>query len=125
MTLPTITATGNLAADVELRFTAAGKAIAKLRLATNRSRKSDSGQWETTHTTWLAVTLWDTDAETAAEYFRKGDKVTVTGELTVEEWETKDGEKRTTLVVDRATVAKCPPRPASPAGQMTNTAAPF
>ncbi len=110
MTLPTITATGNLAADPELRFTGGGKAVAKLRIATNRSRKNDAGQWDTTHTTWLTVTLWDTDAESAAEYFRKGDRVTAVGELTVEEWETTAGEKRTTLAVDRATVAKCPPR---------------
>lgn len=123
MTLPTIVATGNLAADPEIRFTGAGKAVAKLRIATNRSRKTETGQWETSHTTWLGVTLWDGDAETAAEHLRKGDRVTVVGELTVEEWTSKDGEPRTSLVVDRASVSKNLPRPQqSPQG---GTQAPF
>ena len=52
MSLPTITATGNLTADPELRFTQAGKAVATVSIATNRSRKTDAG-WETTHTTYL------------------------------------------------------------------------
>lgn len=109
MTLPTIQATGNLTADPELRFTKSGDAVATLRLATNRSRKTDDG-WETTHTTYLTIKLWRQDAEVAAEHLRKGDRVTVAGELVIEEWEGKDGGKRQTPTVDRATIAKRLPR---------------
>lgn len=116
MTLPTITAIGNLTSDGELRFTAAGKAIYTNSVAVNRSRKNETGGWDTTATVYLTIKLWEADAETAAEYLRKGDRVVVTGELLVDEWEGKDGSKRQTLVVDRATIAKCLPRQPRPQG---------
>lgn len=116
MTLPTITAIGNLTSDGELRFTAAGKAIYTNSVAVNRSRKNETGGWDTTATVYLTIKLWEADAETAAEYLRKGDRVVVTGELLVDEWEGKDGSKRQTLVVDRATIAKCLPRQPKPQG---------
>ena len=109
MTLPTIHATGNLTSDPELRFTKSGVAVASVSLATNRSRKTDAG-WETTHTTYLTIKLWEQDAETAAEHLRKGDRVVVSGELLIEEWEGKDGNKRQTPTIDRATIAKALPR---------------
>ena len=115
MSLPTVTFTGNCTSDVELRFTAKGSAVAKIGVACNRSRKTDTG-YETTHTVFLTVQLWEADAETAAEHLRKGDRVVVTGELLVDEWEGKDGSKRQTLVVDRATIAKCLPRQPRPQG---------
>lgn len=115
MSLPTITTVANLTADPELRFTGAGKPVAKIGVACNRSRKTDTG-FETTHTVFLTVQLWEADAETAAEHLRKGDRVVVTGELLVDEWEGKDGSKRQTLVVDRATIAKCLPRQPRPQG---------
>ena len=116
MTLPTVTATGNLTADPDLRFTAAGKAVATVSIATNRSRKNETGGWDTTATVYLTIKLWEADAETAAEHLRKGDRVLVMGELVVDEWEGKDGSKRQTLVVDRATIAKCLPRQPRPQG---------
>jgi single-strand DNA-binding protein len=115
MTLPTITATGNLTSDGELRFTATGVAIYTTGLACNRSKKNGES-WETTHTTFLSIKLWEADAETAAEHLRKGDRVIVTGELLVDTWQGKDGTERQTLVVDRATIAKCLPRQPRPQG---------
>jgi single-strand DNA-binding protein len=110
MTLPTIHATGNLTSDPELRFTKSGDAVATVNLATNRSRKDANDQWETTHTTYLSVKLWKQDAEAAAEHLRKGDRVVVSGELLIEEWEGKDGNKRQTPTIDRAAIAKALPR---------------
>ena len=109
MTLPTILAAGNLTADPELRFTKSGTAVTTVSVATNRSRKVND-QWETTHTTYLTIKLWEQDAETAAEHLRKGDRVVVSGELLIEEWEGKDGGKRQTPTIDRATIAKALPR---------------
>jgi single-strand DNA-binding protein len=103
MTLPTITATGNLTSDGELRFTATGVAIYTTGLACNRSKKNGES-WETTHTTFLSIKLWEADAETAAEHLRKGDRVIVTGELLVEAAHLRrtvaNGEPCTELAVD-------------------------
>lgn len=103
--LPTITATGNLAADPDLRFTASGKACANLRIGCNKNRKNDAGEWETTATVWLGVTLWGAEAERAVEHYKKGDEVTVTGHLITREYDRQDGTKGTAIEVDYPTVS--------------------
>ena len=85
----TITITGRLGADVDLRFTQSGKAVANLRLAHSR-RKQVNGTWEDDGPTlWLDVTVWEGRAERIAETAHKGDELLVTGALTVREHEGK------------------------------------
>lgn len=103
--LPTITATGNLAADPDLRFTPSGKACANLRLGCNKNKRRDDGSWETISTVWLGITLWGLEAERAVETFRKGQEVTVTGQLSVREYDRNDGTKGTAVEVEFATIS--------------------
>ncbi len=112
MTLPTITAIGRLSADPSLRFSGAGKAVAKLSIACNDNKRDEQGTWQTISTTWLDVSLWDTEAETAAETLRKGDEIIVTGLLQVETFTGKDGTERRNLTVKFPKVAKVLPKPA-------------
>lgn len=116
MTLPTITATGNLAADPDLRFTQGGLPIASFRIGCSE-RRYDKGtqQWLDGDTTWLNVNVWRSKGEACAEQLRKGDTVTVTGKLRMRTWE-KDGQKRTAYDVDADDVGKTvkPPRQAAP-----------
>jgi single-strand DNA-binding protein len=109
MTLPTITATGRLAADPDLSFTPSGKAVAKFRMACDKNRKNDQGQWEKVSTTWLAVDTWGDDAETVAHNLQKGDMVTVVGNLNVREYE-KDGTKRLSVEIENGRVSKALPK---------------
>lgn len=90
--LPYCSADGNLVADVEIRFSAAGKAIAKARIACNERKRAEDGSWVDSSTTFLSLTLFGAAAEDAAE-LRKGQRVVVTGRLAQRVWE-QDGVKR-------------------------------
>lgn len=110
MTLPQITATGQLGSDPEISFTPTGVAKATLSVACNENRRKDDGTWEKVSTTWLRVELWRDPAQAAADFLKKGDGVIVTGNLTVREYDRNDGTKGKSVEVKNATVAKTPPR---------------
>lgn len=94
MALPRITATGNLAADPELRYTPNGVAVADMVVMCNERRKNDAGEWVDGDVIALAVTVWYEQAENVAASVHKGDAVTVTGTLSEDSWDDKDGTKR-------------------------------
>ena len=106
MSLPTITIIGNLTRDPELRFTPAGKAVASLSVAANRSRKNEIGDWEAVATTYLDVSLWGARAEAVADQLTKGSSVVVVGEVTQRSYETRDGQRRTAYEVTAEVVAE-------------------
>lgn len=106
MSLPTITATGNLTADPLIRFTPSGKPVTTLRMAcTDRKRNDQTGQWEDAGTCFLDVTIWR-HAEQAADTLLKGHSVTVSGRLKQRTYQAKDGTERTTYEIEAETVAK-------------------
>jgi len=88
---------GNLTKDPEVRFTPAGTAVGDLRLAVNRKFKTADGQ-NRDETCYVGITVWGRQAETCAEYLRKGSSVLVEGRLKYDEWE-KDGQKLSRLSV--------------------------
>jgi single-strand DNA-binding protein len=90
---------GNLTRDPELRYLQSGSAIVKFGLAVNRRyRKSNSQEWEE-ETTFVDVEGWGKRAETFNQYMNKGRPVFVEGRLRLDRWETKDGQKRSKLLV--------------------------
>lgn len=95
-----VTLRGRLTRDPELRFSAAGKAVAKFAVVTSRRVKDqDSGEWSDKDTTfWDCVAFGDL-ANNVAESLEKGTAVIVTGNASSEEWEGKDGEKRRSMKV--------------------------
>jgi len=92
-----VTLIGNLVEDPELRFTASGVAMAKVRFAVNR-RYQRNGEWQE-ETSFFRGTLWRDAAENAAESLQKGMRVIVNGRLEQQQWETKEGEKRSSVEV--------------------------
>jgi single-strand DNA-binding protein len=97
--LPTVTGEFRVATDPELRFTPSGMAVCKMRAVTS-SRKEEpkgSGNWVDDKQCWVTITCFKQMAENMAESFEKGHLVTVTGRLQTEDWEDKDGGKRTTI----------------------------
>jgi len=109
--LPTITIDGRLVADPELRFTGSGKAVCSFRVAASDSKKDAAGNWETTEQIFIGISLWENEAETAAENYQKGDRVLVTGRIYEREYDKSDGTKGRSLEVKFLTVAKVPTAP--------------
>lgn len=90
---------GNLTRDVELRYTPQGVAIAKIGLALNRKWKTESGE-QKEEVTFLDVDAFRKQAETLAQYLRKGSPLMVEGRLKLEQWDDKaTGAKRSRLGV--------------------------
>lgn len=94
-----ITVLGNITRDPELRFTPSGTAVASFGLAVNRNvQNKNSGEWET-QVDFFNVTAWYKLAENCAESLSKGDRVLVSGRLSQDSWESKDGQKRSTVKI--------------------------
>ena len=83
-----ITFDGRLAADAELRYTPSGEPVLSFRVA------SDIGFGERKSTNWFSCQVWGKRGESLKNYLAKGQQVTVYGQLTLREWEDKDGNKR-------------------------------
>lgn len=79
---------GRIGRDIEPKFTAGGKCVAKFSLAI------DDGYGENKRTNWIPVTCFDKLAESVAQYCGKGSEVVVEGRISVSQYE-KDGDKRT------------------------------
>lgn len=109
--LPQISIDGRLVADPELRFTQGGRAVCSFRVAASDSKKDDRGNWETTEQIFIGVSLWENEAEVAAETFQKGDRVLVAGRIYEREYDKSDGTKGRSLEIKFPTVAKVPSAP--------------
>lgn len=91
---------GRLTRDPELRYTPKGTAVADLGMAINRFRGGGDGGERTEETTFVDVTLWGRQAETANQYLAKGREVFIEGRLQLDSWEDKSsGQKRSKLKV--------------------------
>jgi single-strand DNA-binding protein len=84
---------GNLVADPELRVGESGVAHAKLRVAVNQRIQGADGTWQDGEPVFHNVSAFRALAENAATSLKKGDPVTVAGELEFRSYE-KDGERR-------------------------------
>jgi single-strand DNA-binding protein len=89
-----VVVTGNLTKDPELRTTANGTSVCKLRIAVNTRRKDpSSGEW-VDRPNYFDVTVWGGQGEAAARYLSKGRPVAVDGRLEWREWEAEGGGRR-------------------------------
>ena len=89
----TITIIGNVGKDPELRFTTAGKAVAKFSVATTR------GKDDKKETTWHNVVVFDEQAENVCEQVKKGSRVLVMGRLNKEKYTDKNGNERESVEI--------------------------
>lgn len=84
-----MTITGNVTREPELRFTPAGAALCEFGIAWNLRKQNGEDE-----AMFFNVTCWRSLAENVAESIDKGDRVIVTGRLNWRSWETDAGEKR-------------------------------
>lgn len=89
--LNTVTLTGNLVRDIELKTTQGGTNVANATIAVNGFKDGD--------TSFIDLVMFGSTAEVASKYLSKGQKIGVSGRLQQRSWEAKDGTKRSTVEV--------------------------
>ena len=100
-----MTAVGNLTKDPELRFTAAGKAVANIVIACNeRKFDKETNQWTEGNTVYITGTIWGKTAENAADSLRKGMQVIAVGVLKQHDFEDKQGAQQRRLELEIDTI---------------------
>ncbi|MGG7510932.1 single-stranded DNA-binding protein [Plantibacter sp. YIM 135249] len=96
-----ITIIGNLTADPELRFTQNGLAVANFTIAsTPRNFDRAANEWKDGEALFLRASVWKEAAEHVAGSLTKGSRVIATGRLKQRSYETKEGEKRTSMELE-------------------------
>ncbi len=88
----TVTISGNLTREPELRNLPSGQAVCSIRIAHNERYKGADGEW-TDRAAYFDVTIWSGLGEWIAKNVVKGQKVVVAGRLKWREFEV-DGNKR-------------------------------
>ena len=96
-----ITVVGNLTADPELRYTQNGLAVANFTIAsTPRNFDRASNEFKDGETLFLRASVWREFAEHVAGSLTKGTRVIATGRLKQRDYQTKEGEKRTSIELE-------------------------
>ena len=93
---------GNLTRDPELRALPSGGQVASFGIATNRVfKKADGSKQESTE--FHNIVVFGRQAETTAQYLKKGSSVFVEGRIQTRTWESPEKGKqyRTEIVADR------------------------
>jgi single-strand DNA-binding protein len=96
-----VTIVGNLTADPELRVTSGNHAVVNFTVAaTPRNFDKATNAWVDGDSLFMRCTAWRELAEHIAGSIQKGTRVIVTGKLIQRAYETKEGEKRTSVELD-------------------------
>ena len=93
---------GNVTRDPEMKALPSGAKVTTLSLATNRVWKDQSGA-KKEQTDFHNIVVFGRQAETVAQYIKKGGSLLVEGRIQTRSWDDKDGKKnyRTEIVADR------------------------
>ena len=101
MSINRYTGSGNLAREPELRRTQSGTAVLNFCVAVNNRRKDQGGNW-VDDPCFIECAVFGTRAEKLSGMLAKGMKLAVEGKLRQENWQAKDGSRRSkiSLMVD-------------------------
>ena len=114
-----ITLLGNVG-NLEVKTFSNGGKIVEASLATGKRWKDRNGN-QHEETQWHRLVISGALADTAERYVQKGDSLFVQGEMTYRQWETREGEKRTSPEVR---VLSLQLMPKQDKGQASQAAAP-
>ena len=89
---------GNLTRDPEVRMMSNGRPVCNFGLALNRSYKDSEGNRKE-EVTFVDVECFGPRAEAVGRFFSKGRAIFVEGRLKLDQWESKEGEKRSAIRV--------------------------
>lgn len=97
--LNSVSLTGRLTRDVDLRYTQSGMAVGSFTLAVDRKFKSKNGERETD---FVNCQIWRKSAENFANFTKKGSLVGVEGHIQTRTYDNAQGQKVfvTEVIVD-------------------------
>lgn len=97
--LNSVSLTGRLTRDVDLRYTQSGTAVGSFTLAVDRKFKSKNGERETD---FVNCQIWRKSAENFANFTKKGSLVGVEGRIQTRTYDNAQGQKVfvTEVIVD-------------------------
>ena len=116
-----ITLLGNVG-NLEVKTFSNGGKIVEASLATGKRWKDRNGN-QHEETQWHRLVISGALADTVERYVYKGDSLFVQGEMTYRQWETREGEKRTSPEV-RVLSLQLMPKQDKGQGQVSQAAAP-
>lgn len=93
---------GNLTRDPEIKSLPSGQKVTSFSVATNRVWSDKTGAKQES-TDYHNVVVFGRQAETSAQYLKRGQTVLVEGRIQTRSWDASDGTKkyRTEIVADR------------------------
>lgn len=93
---------GNVTRDPEIKALPSGAKVTSLSIATNRVWKDQTGA-KKEQSDFHNIVVFGRQAETVAQYIRKGNMLMVEGRIQTRSWDGADGKKnyRTEIVADR------------------------
>lgn len=103
---------GVLAREPEFDNVPSGITVANLRVAVREVQKDKNGN-RIDRVNYININVWDKLADLCRKFLKKGSMVMVDGRLKTNEWVTREGEKRSRLIVhaERIEFLDRPPRP--------------
>lgn len=87
---------GRIANDFTLRYTTTGKAVLRITLAVDRNYVDSTGERPTD---FIICVVWGKQAETVADYCRKGMLIAVTGSMEIRKY-TEQGETKERFITE-------------------------
>ena len=105
---------GNLTRDPELKSLPSGTAVTNFSIATNRVYNDRDGN-KKEDTEFHNIVVFGRQAETTAQYLKKGSSALIEGRISTRSWEGEDGKKnyRTEIIAERVQFG---PRSGGPGG---------
>lgn len=89
---------GRAAREADLLYTKGGSVMCKFDIATMETVKDY--EWNDKYIThFITVSFWEKEAERIASHLHKGDKIRITGTIRQNNWEDKDGNKRSDVYI--------------------------
>jgi single-strand DNA-binding protein len=105
----------NLVSDPEIKSVGDSNVV-RFRVAINRKFTTKGGE-KKEESTYIDCEMWGSRASVISDYLKKGDPILIEGHLKQENWESKDGEKKSKIIVSVQDFEFMGPRKESDSGQ--------
>ena len=91
---------GTITKDIEIKYTQSGTAIANFSIAYNKKWTDKNTNERKEKASFFDVQVFGKQAETINQYFHKGSRILIEGELEQQTWQAQDGTNRSKVVIN-------------------------